>query len=383
MNFFKLLIALSCSQFNFIPPKKKKILIFDVSLIQYFQKSDLFKKKNFEILYTRYEKINLFIIFKCLLNFNLSLKGYYQEYIDYCSPKIFITLCDNNILFYELNCKKGSKISIQSGKRSEVNDIFSNIETISKNKNLSADYIFTFSHSISNLYRKYIKCKTISHGSIMSNSKPIKSFKRSPKKILLISNFYDVYIAPETKKLCRINFASLLKIEIKILKHLNTYLTKRNIKLNILSRYSNNLYKHEKKYYSQIFTNTNFKLLKNSKVNKFQLIDEHSLTIGFDSSLVSEAFGRKKKVLQIDYKSAISSKFDSYRILWPLKKNDSALFYFKYHKNEYLLEKKLDIILNQSKHEWNAAFKKYKKKIMDYDPQNYKLKSLLNNLYEK
>ena len=96
-----------------------------------------------------------------MLNFNLSLKGYYQEYIDYCSPKIFITLCDNNILFYELNCKKGSKISIQSGKRSEINDIFSNIETISKNKNLSADYIFTFSHSISNRWLTKIKDKPL------------------------------------------------------------------------------------------------------------------------------------------------------------------------------------------------------------------------------
>ena len=118
-----------------------------------------FFKIDHEILFTRFEKINIFILFKIFFKFKFSYFDYLQTYINYVNPKLLITLNDNNLKFYKLNCKNGKKIFIQQGKRSDVKDIFSEFKKDKNKEKNYVDYMFTYNKKISNLYKRYISGK--------------------------------------------------------------------------------------------------------------------------------------------------------------------------------------------------------------------------------
>ena len=91
-----------------------------------------------------------------------------------------------------------------------------------KDKSLKKNYVdfmFTYNDQISALYKKYISGKTIPIGSIESNDVKIQSkIKRYKKRILFISDFYDIYLNPEKIFFNKIKFNIFLDKEIKLLK---------------------------------------------------------------------------------------------------------------------------------------------------------------------
>ena len=100
----KAISLLSKTKFQLFPPYKKKILIFDYNLYYKYKILEFFKTEH-EILFTRFEKINIFILIKSFLKLKFSYFDYLQTYIDYVNPKLLITFNDNNLKFYKLNCR--------------------------------------------------------------------------------------------------------------------------------------------------------------------------------------------------------------------------------------------------------------------------------------
>ena len=84
------------------------------------------------------------------------------------NPKLLITLNDNNLKFYKLNCKKWKKDIYSTRKKKYVKDIFSEFKKDKNKEKNYVDYMFTYSQKISNLYKRYISGKTIPIGSIES-----------------------------------------------------------------------------------------------------------------------------------------------------------------------------------------------------------------------
>ena len=85
--------------YNFFPPEKSEILLFN-------KNSDLFFKylKRYKFSELNLEKeINIFIIMRLILKFKkINVLNYYIEFIKIANPKILITFIDNNIIFYKL-----------------------------------------------------------------------------------------------------------------------------------------------------------------------------------------------------------------------------------------------------------------------------------------
>ena len=84
--------------------------------------------------------------------------------------------------------------------------------------------------------------------------------------------------------------------EKKLIKKLNNYIKKNNLKIDILSRFNGKKFEEEKKYFLKIFTKNKLNLIQNNpkNFNKFNIIDRYNLVIGFDSTLMLETFGRDK-----------------------------------------------------------------------------------------
>ena len=380
MSIIKILFK---SKFKFFPPRKKKILVFDYN--NYYKLKILnFFHHDHEILHTRFEKINIYIILKNFLKFKFSFFDYLQEYVNYVNPKLLITLNDNNLKFYKLNCKNGKKIFIQQGKRSEIKDIFSELKK-DKNKNKNyVDYMFTFNENISRLYRKYVSGKTIPIGSIESNDIKIKIKNNNRKKILLISDFYEIYLEPNKNLIDKIKFNIFLQKEKKLLKELNLYIKKNNLKIDILSRFSGKKFDQEKNYYQNIFPKNQINLIKNDPqyINKFQIIDKYNLVIGFDSTLMVETFGRGLKVLIINFKSSLKKELVSYDLFWP-QKQKRELDFFLNDLSTAKFRQKLDKLLSLNDLDWKKNHYTYKNKIMNYSYKNRILNNTLNKLVDE
>ena len=133
--------------FDIFPPPKTKILIFDFHGSEYLSKC--LPRNSSSVLFTRYEKLNLFIILKCFLKFKFKYRDYLKIYIEYVKPKILLTYIDNNIFFYQINFNFLKKIAIQNSRRTGIPlDMFFNIKRNSSK--LKSDYLLLHNEGIAN-----------------------------------------------------------------------------------------------------------------------------------------------------------------------------------------------------------------------------------------
>ena len=100
-----LLMKLLKVKWVFNKPKKKKILIYDKMSEENGFAEIFFQKKDYEILYRRYEKINLYVFFLCLLRdgFKDLKDNYRKTFLTLVSPKIVYTSIDNDPTFFKLS----------------------------------------------------------------------------------------------------------------------------------------------------------------------------------------------------------------------------------------------------------------------------------------
>ena len=232
---------------QFCPPSKKKILIYDAVGIEYFEK--FFFKKDYEIFYNRYEKINFYILAQVFIKngFNNIKKNYKYYYISYVSPKIILTFVDNNPGFYLIKEKFPEIIfiSIQNGLRNRLD--FINLKKSLPNKKLHCDYILVLSKNFiikfSEIFTGYIK----NIGSFKLNFFSKKN-NSEEKNILFIS---------QTNK--NIDLKKIVFNEILLIKYLNQYCIDNNLDLTILLKGKNLLLKiFKKEFNDKIFDKINY-----------------------------------------------------------------------------------------------------------------------------
>ncbi len=364
------------TKIEIFPPPKKKYLIFEDHHSKIVKKL-IYGKKNIAILHTRLEKLNLFILFKSLLKFNFRFYDYFQEYINHVKPKFLITILDNYSNFYKFKCNSGKKVVIQNGKRTLL-DIFYEFENKKNFKGYHVDKMFLHNYSVANEYKKYLKTDFCVIGSIWSNFQKIKYNKpqKNNNEITLISSFRENYISNEGFVFNKIRWENYIYYEKKFLRYLNKFLRKNNYKLKILSKYGNQIFEKEKKYYLDFFDKKNIMILKNKNRDTFKFIDSASAIIGFESTLMYEAFGRGKKVYFLGIRGK-SRLLRSRNFAWPHMTSEKGLFWnntLKFHT----FDKEFQRFINLSQSKWKDLFIKYRNKVMSYDKDNKKIKEYLN-----
>ena len=89
----KIFTLLFKTKFEFAEPAKKRILFFDYSNCIVVIKKFKLKERDFNILHTRLEKINIPILIKSIVknSLRLSLINYYLEYLSVTNPKKVFT----------------------------------------------------------------------------------------------------------------------------------------------------------------------------------------------------------------------------------------------------------------------------------------------------
>ena len=98
-QYFKYIKIFFNSKWRFLPPKAKKILIYDGDNNPF---NNYFSKKNLNIFYRRGEEINIFLVLRALINFKFTSDEYLHQFILFAKPKVIITAIDNYYKFYTL-----------------------------------------------------------------------------------------------------------------------------------------------------------------------------------------------------------------------------------------------------------------------------------------
>jgi len=351
--------------------KKKKILLFDGNKRSVENLTSIFKKKNFEELNIRGEKLNFYILLYTLFKngFKNIIKNYKIEYIKKVNPKVIITFSDTNKGFFQLKkfFPKIKFIAVQSSNRG--------IEFFDKLEKYNIDYYFTFNKFYTRSLKKKISAKYIQIGSFKSN---IQKY--------LVTNKKDVAFI--SKQVPNSPLGPVPKHELEILKILNKFCTKNNLKLHIILKHDMvNTYKSfllKKKFLSP-YTNI---IYSKKKYGSYKVCKDFQLIVNSDSTLGYELLSMSKKVVFICYGSKESKNwYKQYKYPFKinnfgypgLKKNIKGNFWCNQLNKKFIL-KILNKNYKMSYQRWFYKNKKLIEKIMPRDENNSKVLNLIKNI---
>ena len=364
MNIFKVLSNphylrnLIKIKFDIFPPKKADILVYDYETVTGLYPDILFKKKSKEFFYNRFERLNLFILFKSLIIFKFLnvKKNYIFHFFNYVKPKIVYTSIDNNPAFYLLKhiYPKSVYIADQNGTRNNLfyNYCFNQIKK--HNIKYVCDYYFVFGELEKKRLKKIISGKIICAGNTKNNSYEMKK-KKKKKIITYISS--KIKLRPELEK--RI-FEKLIKFSKKF-----------KYNLFFLDRPGQN----NRKILKDIFKDDNWNYLQiKSESLKIKFLNQSKLITFAHSTLGYQLLSRGLKCV------AFNHNYYNYSNLFKISKNGE----FWCSPDKYnLVEKKLLEVIRNRDTKWKKIVKTKVSKIMFYDKNNKFKKKIINKIFNE
>ena len=367
-------------------PNKKNVLLFDLHGINLMK--SLFNEKNFSILHTRKEVVNLPILIICLLNFKFKLYDYLFFYIKYVNPKIIVTHNDNYLVFYQLAKKLKDKkfIAIQRCVRSYHNDIYSIFEKYLKNdihNKFCIEKFFVYNKQSQKIFEKYVHANYEIIGAATTN-KIKNSFRNKENLISYVSNFSiknindaNIYSGTTDVKTSEINLRTS-----KVIRLLGEYCVSRNLEFNILAKMSGvrgkRLVDLEKVFYERILKGIKFNLILNKSRDNFKELDRSKIVIGEVSNLLYESIFRGNKTFFLfahpDHKILNTKKFGHLSGL-----ASTGPFWSDYN-NLSNVKKIIDNVLKMNDKEWQETASKFNPELIYFDENNSILKNYFKSL---
>ena len=362
---------------NWKKPKKAKILIYDHHLVFYFEK--YIKEKNYQIYYNRFDstsEVNLFIILKCLINFDIKFKKYKKFYFYYVDPKIVITMDDNNPGFFKLKKEFPNLITIAIQKAWKYDteiDIIYQRHKKKENLDYSCDYLFCYNKYVGELFMKFIKIKKIyTIGSFMSNSQKISNIKKN--YIIYISQWRNYEKSAIYHK--DLTFGDWQKNEEIFLKKLSFFIRENSYNFKVLGKLAGNSSKYEKIFYDKIFGSNYEFIFQNDSRDRYKILDHAKLTVSLESTLGYENLARGNKTIFFSIRSIPKLDFDCIRFCWPEHKGEKGPNWT--NLISYSEFKRLFSLIDLSEDNWKEILKINFKDTIQFDTNNSKLINLLN-----
>ena len=355
----------------FYPPNKTDLLVYDRQSVFNGLFNALFKNvKNYSILDSRYESINVYILFLSLLKFNFCIKNlkniYKRIYLQHVQPKIIYTSIDNNPGFFNLKnlYPNALYVSDQNGIAKAAGQKWPNyffkycVKFNKTNINkLKSDITFTFNENDKKWMSKIIQSNIYALGNSKINNVILKK-KKKIKKIIFINSGL---------------FKETINQEIKIFNLLKEYSENKNYKLTLVSRkdrdseiFYRGLFGNGQWHYrAKSSPNSSYDFLKRSSDSI--IIFSHS-TLGFES-------------LAIGFKCVIFlHKLAKVNTDWKHSNNG----FFWTDKLEYKNASKIiGRVINCTEKKWKIISKKISKNFMIYDKKNQKKIKIINNFIKK
>lgn len=369
----KLLIFLKIKK-NWKKPIRAKIIIYDHLLSKYFEK--YIAKEDYVIYHNRFtadSEINIFVILKCFLNFDFKLKSYKKIFFTYVSPKIVITMFDNNPGFFRLKKEFPNLITVAIQKAWKFDVQFDLIYQRHNKKDLNyeCDYYFCYNKFIAEIFSQFIKMKKIFViGSFLSNSNKIK--KKQKDYIVYISQWRNYRKEEIFHK--KLSFGDWQKNEKSFLLKLFKFVNENNLNLKILGKTNLTNY-NEKLFYNDIFGENYEFIDQHYYRDHYTILDNAKLTVTLDSTLGYENLARGNKTIFFLIRNNKKMDFDMIRFCWPERKSETGPNWTNsLSKDEF---NRLFSIIDLPDLEWKKIYEKNFKETLIYDHNNSKFVNFL------
>ena len=380
-QYFKYIKIFFNSKWRFLPPKAKKILIYDGDNNPF---NNYFSKKNLNIFYRRGEEINIFLVLRALINFKFTSDEYLHQFILFAKPKVIITAIDNYYKFYTLKKKFNiPTIFVQNGTRTMWEDIFANKKiTNKKNKTyFEVDYMLVFNNLIGKKYGNFIKGKILPIGSFINNIKK-KSipFKRKKNEILFLSTYKPKKLEKRDRSK-KINNMLFYKNDVAAIKNIFNFSKKRKIPFNVLGRRSGSESLIEENYFAKICDKKINFIPRFLKRKTYDIVDSYKYIVTIDSTLGIENLARGFRTAFLfnrPYKFPIYTRRYGGAENLPRTGPNWTTF-----NNDKEFDRVLNFLVSGKDTIWDKTHKNFTKKTMEFDPGNKKFLRIVKKLISK
>lgn len=363
-------------------PKRARVLIWDR------EGSDLFLNylapQSLEILDLREESVNLYVLFKCFLKFQRSLKSYVYQYLECVKPKVLLTFIDNDISFYKLKDHRPdlTTVFVQNGLRGEVGDVFGELKVSGKvSKKYQVNHMLTFGSSIGLKYLQYIDGQVHPIGSFMNNLFQSKT----PKQLRTVLFISSCRTPPNNESKPMFVYKNkpffwkeLVVPEVLLLPFLHKYCLSNRLELKICLSTADPK-NEEGNFYQSLVGNETLEVLKKTDLfSSYEKVGSAEFVVYLESTLGLEALARGKRTAAFSIRGQLMG-FETTNFGWPLELPDTGPFWTN-QATEQEFKRVMDYITMVSDEEWEQTRRRYIPELMEYDPGNTRFLKLMREL---
>ncbi len=383
LNFlYKIFVA---SKWHWKPKDKCEILIYDATNAELI--NPYLSNYQVEILAIRGEFVYLFCLLRAAVKLGFwidsPLRVYADVFISLTSPKLVITLIDNNENFFSISHRfpNVQTLMIQNGTRGEIGDIFGRYK---QNNEDYVDWMLVHNDAIGRLYRHCIKGRTLSIGSLKNNSY-IKSTSEVSQSILFISQYHEkphdnspLWIEPDG---VAIYWDSFFDADKKIIAFLDKWCFINQKKLIICGR------SPEKNGLENTFYQRYLKLCEWEFVSRkgaysaYELVDASEIIVFIDSTLGYEALARGKKVAGFSCR-LLNKSSTFFEFGWPTQLPNNGPFWTN-DLDTRQFERIMNYLSGICDTEWKRILLEISNDLMVFDPNNALFTRVLQNIIPK
>lgn len=368
-------LLFSC-RFVFPRPKQKDFLIIDGRRKELI--FDYIDKDKCNILYTRGESLNLYVLILSLftMKFRTFHLNYINTYIKVSNPKCCITLNHPKIYFYKL--KKFHKnlvtMSFQNGHTylNDKNIFFRHLKREKKN-NLSANYIFVHNKFFGEkLFSEFINTNIICTGSFKNNHFYKKNNNQKKNKTIC---FISQFRMPRSINNIGFSYDQFYITEKKILPKLFKFTKKNKYNFEILGAEWNP--DAEKDFFNNILNDDNWIFHERTRTNfSYLKTDCSEVNVFVDSNLGFESLARGNKTISFNFKGQTHPMYHKFGINFL---EDRGNFWTNVDSDDEF-DRLINYAVNTNIEKWNEDNSIIIKQLMEYDPANKKFQQIISSI---
>jgi surface carbohydrate biosynthesis protein len=379
IHVWRILKSLTGLRWRFKQPKQRDVLLYFNTGAEII--SPYFKPNEFQVLDLRESEVNIAIAIRCLLTGNLSAENYARQFIKVAKPKLILTFIDNFPQYYLLK-NKFPKIQIwliQNGIRSERNDLFDLLKSVSDGENNHVDKMFVFGTAIGRKYLEFISGEIVIHGSFKNNLVPMSPSKND--SVAYVSTFRPSQhlntVLRESSSEMPVTYGQIISRREKVILWLAEYCIEKQLQLKIVGKDENP--KREESYYRSLLQNCKFEFVAREMISSsYEAIDSSEIVVFTSSTLGYESLARGKRTAALMLDARIIGS-EALRFGWPAELQDDGPFW-THQLSEARLREIMDFLREVDDAEWDKIRTQTIKDVIVFDPDNSKFRESVDQI---
>ncbi len=365
-----------------LPPRRAPVAIVDAEgagdLLPYVREGAA------TIVDLRRAHLNAWVLARTLLRGRRSMLDYAAAYLRTVKPSVVLTMIDTTPLFYRLKARwpSATYVSVQNGWRAHefVRDLRADGD-----EPLVADRVLCFGEAAAGLYRDHIGAETEIIGSLRNNAAPAPEPARSPGRatVALISTLRDKVdleswmVGYDGEPLVR--YREVFDRRLQLASWVAGFCGDADLHLRVVGKDADSA--RERGFYRDLLgpegDRWSFAARRGPR-SSYEEVSRARIAVSTSSTLGYEALARGIRTAFFMLDAELPGRFGD-RFGWPLPLDDTGVLWANRLDRDEVV-RVLRGLHAMDDAEWSRARREWVPRLIDHDPGNDRLRSLLGSL---